>query len=206
MAPKPFDSLWHWLTSFGQQNPAGDYRLEGDAALIELELDTPPQLFNTLDPSPFRLKDLDPDAETYIIGAAREFPLAAPLKLLVHLPAPVITPELGEELRQAVHHYFAYRAEVTARELRFELHLGRLSLAIGLAFLILCVVLRQVVFVDMTGTLARIIAEGLLICGWVAMWRPLQIFLYDWWPQRFRHELERKLAQIPVEVRPKSST
>ena len=27
-----------------------------------------------------------------------------------------------------------------------------------------------------------IVREGLTICGWVGMWRPLEIHLYRWWP------------------------
>jgi hypothetical protein len=32
--------------------------------------------------------------------------------------------------------------------------------------------------------LGGIIRESLLIGGWVAMWRPMEILLYDWWPIR----------------------
>ena len=31
---------------------------------------------------------------------------------------------------------------------------------------------------------AGVARESLLIGGWVAMWRPLEVFLYDWWPIR----------------------
>ena len=42
--------------------------------------------------------------------------------------------------------------------------------------------------------------ESLVIGGWVAMWRPLEIFLYDWWPLR-RRELEfARLAKIRTSV------
>jgi hypothetical protein len=46
-----------------------------------------------------------------------------------------------------------------------------------------------------------IIEEGFLISGWVAMWRPIQVFLYDWWPIRRRRRIYEKLAQIPVALR-----
>lgn len=49
--------------------------------------------------------------------------------------------------------------------------------------------------------MAQALAEGLLILGWVAMWRPIQIFLYDWWPIRNRARLFAKLAATPVEAR-----
>jgi hypothetical protein len=48
-----------------------------------------------------------------------------------------------------------------------------------------------------------IIDEGLLIMGWVAMWRPIETFLYDWWPIRRRRTLLEEIAQLPIEVRPR---
>jgi hypothetical protein len=43
--------------------------------------------------------------------------------------------------------------------------------------------------------------EGLTIIGWVAMWRPIDIYLYRWWPLRRLGRYYRKLAEIPVKVR-----
>ena len=42
---------------------------------------------------------------------------------------------------------------------------------------------------DLVGSVSQsrfveVFREGLLIVGWVAMWRPLEVFLYDWWPIR----------------------
>jgi hypothetical protein len=33
------------------------------------------------------------------------------------------------------------------------------------------------------------------------MWRPIQVFLYDWWPIHRRRRIYEKLAQIPVTLR-----
>jgi hypothetical protein len=40
-----------------------------------------------------------------------------------------------------------------------------------------------------------VIREGFLIGGWVAMWRPLEVFLYDWWPNR-QSQLLRRAQRI----------
>ena len=40
--------------------------------LIELRVDNIAQLFHTLDPFPFRERDLDKEAEEFIVGWARE--------------------------------------------------------------------------------------------------------------------------------------
>jgi hypothetical protein len=49
-----------------------------------------------------------------------------------------------------------------------------------------------------------IVDEGLLILGWVALWRPTEALLYDWWPLARRRMLLRRLASIPIEVRTRS--
>jgi hypothetical protein len=39
-----------------------------------------------------------------------------------------------------------------------------------------------------------------IIGGWVAMWRPLEIFLYDWWPLARRQRMFDKLARARVSL------
>ena len=50
---------------------AGD-PLPADCQLIEIHVSELRQLFNAIDPSPFRERDLDPDAEEFIVDWARE--------------------------------------------------------------------------------------------------------------------------------------
>lgn len=160
------------------------------------------QLFNSFDPAPFHQKDLDSDAEEYIVGSADEFSPGAALELAIHLPAEQVAYAEKTDVRQAIHNYFAYRAEDSRRRIRFLLREGRWALAIGITFLFACITLRQFTLSVPYPALHEILQEGLLILGWVAMWRPLQIFLYDWWPVRHRGRLYRKLATVPVVVLP----
>ena len=51
------------------------------------------------------------------------------------------------------------------------------------------------------GDVSSFFAEGLIILGWVANWRPIEIFLYDWWPLAQRRQLYLRLAEAKVEVR-----
>jgi hypothetical protein len=47
----------------------------------------------------------------------------------------------------------------------------------------------------------RLVEESFLILGWVANWRPLEIFLYDWLPLARRRDLYRRLAAATVELK-----
>ena len=49
--------------------------------IIEIRLAELNQIFNRMDPSPFQDKDLDPKAEEFIVGWAREVSRNAPLAL-----------------------------------------------------------------------------------------------------------------------------
>ena len=167
---------------------------------IDVHLADLRQLFNSFDPSPFHEKDLDRDAEEYIVGWADELPPGASLELVLRVPADQL--ELAEKsnVERAVHNYFSNREKESVRKIRFQLREGRAALAIGLAFLASCIFLREIAVPIVDPPVRQILQEGLLILGWVAMWRPLQIFLYDWWPVRHHRRLYRKLAVIPVRV------
>ncbi|MBE7483153.1 MAG: hypothetical protein HS104_24665 [Polyangiaceae bacterium] len=172
----------------------------GGERVIELELRSLGQLFNSIDPAPFPEKDLDDDIDAFLVSWAKEFPDSAPLKVIIHLrelPADTQPDELAEA---SLHHYFTYRAELADREFRQLLRRGRTSLLIGLAFLGACVGASRLLANFSTTPLAAIAQESLLIGGWVAMWRPLEILLYDWWPLRRNRHVYRKLARAPVVV------
>jgi len=169
--------------------------------IIEMRLNQPQQLFNSLDPSPFHERDLDPDAEDYLVDSIDEFPLKTPLTLVIHIPADQIQPDALDGLKQAIHNYFAYRRNETRRRLRFFFRDGRIALVVALAFLLVCILLRQLALTFGQGLPTQIVDEGLYIVGWVAMWRPLEIFLYDWRPIWHRYRLFAKLAEIPIDVR-----
>jgi hypothetical protein len=179
---------------------ASRYHREGAVSLIEIRLNSVQQLFNSFDPSPFHEKDLDADAEEYIVDAVREFALAAPLKLVFYLPADQVRIRTTEALGSSIRNYFEYRRDAAARDLRFLLREGRRTLVIGLIFLSACLALREVLLAQ-GGTITHIIGESLLIGGWVALWRPMEILLYEWWPVRRMRQVYAKLTSIAVECR-----
>lgn len=173
-----------------------------EATAIEIRVEEIAQLFDTLDPFPFRERDLDADAEEYIVGWARELPADAPIRILVHAPAAAVTAAAAVDLEEALRRFFAYRADVVSRDLNELFRIGRRALAIGIAVLGLCLVLGESLAGRLgPGHLGRFVEEGLIIVGWVANWRPIEVFLYDWWPLVRRRRLYRRLAAATVRLR-----
>ncbi len=171
----------------------------GHPHTIKLKLREMSQLFNSMDPSPFIEKDLDDDAEEFIVSWAREFSPDDPIKLRIYLEQwPVEDPK--ELIKTAVHNHFTQRAKITELEFKRLLREGRTSLFIGVFFLVACLLLSKMLLGHEEGTWAAIVRESLTIAGWVAMWRPMQIYLYDWWPLLRRSRIYEKLSHMPVEL------
>jgi hypothetical protein len=180
---------------------AGD-PIPAKCAVIEVRVGELKQLFNAIDPSPFRERDLDPKAEEFIVGWAKDVPGDAPLALLVDLDRPAGLPDEAQVLREAIHEFFRQRAEAYGRRLRELFRLGRKSLAIGILALAAAVALGDFIATLLHGNrIGEIVRESLSIGGWVSMWRPLEIFLYDWWPIRREVRLSDRLAAMPVRIR-----
>jgi hypothetical protein len=171
-------------------------------AEIAIRVRTIGQLFNSFDPSPFHEKDLDNDAEDYIVSWARELPSDQPLFIVVQLPPQEAESPEAAGLADAIANYFENRAQRLEHELRELFRIGRRSLAIGTTVLLTCLAASQLVGNLMPNpTAARIVEESFILVGWVANWRPIEIYLYDWWPIRRRLRLYRRIANAPVTVR-----
>ena len=178
---------------------AGDTIAPG-SRVIEVRVAELRQLFNAIDPSPFRERDLDPDAEQFIVEWARDLPRDAPLALRVQLERCAGRADEATLLRQAIHQYFIARASGSRRSLRELFQRGRISLAIALAFLGASLALGDLIGKISESGVAALLREGLLIGGWVAMWRPLEVFLYDWWPILGEVRLLDRLSRMPVRI------
>jgi len=182
------------------RSSAGD-ALPQHCQVIEIRVAELRQLFNEIDPSPFRQRDLDPRAEEFIVGWATDLPADKPWALVVHLDRP---PERAGEaaiLRESIHEYFGQRVVVSRRKLRDLFHRGRVSLGIALAFLAASIALGDALGGYLGEShFGEVVREGFLIVGWVAMWRPLEVFLYDWWPIRAESRLLQRLSTMPVRI------
>ena len=177
---------------------SGD-EIAANCRTISVHIEELNQLFDSLDPSPFHRRDLDRNAVEYIVSSAQELP-RAPLALVLYLDGPAGPPDEGRTVGDAVREHFSRESEYTRRHLRRVLRRGWVSLAIGVAFLAAAFAAGALLASMTSGPLAPILRESLLIGGWVAMWRPLETFLYDWWPIVGERRLHDRLSHMPVRI------
>ncbi len=167
---------------------------------LELRVRELAQLFNSMDPTPFHSKALDREAEAFIETWARGIDPKHPFHLTVHLQTMPTEGDATHLVTEAIHNHFQDKADMARRDLSDLFWQGRTSLCIGLAFVAVCLLIADAIQQNGTSPMHTIARESFTIVGWVAMWRPLQLFLYDWWPLVRRIKTFKALVRAHVKV------
>lgn len=176
------------------------YREENGVYCIDIYLTSSYQLFDRRDPSPFREKDLDEDFTKFLTLAMSELYHAKLVKLVVKMPEHNPVYLKSHDIEEAIYNFFSFEIETTQNELRGLFREGRWSFIMAVVFLTLCYMGAFFITNHFEGVLFGALREGLTVMGWVALWRPINIFLYEWWPFRDRIQLLRRMQKIKVEI------
>jgi len=180
------------------------YRRENGYVLIEIKLLSVIQLFNSFDPAPFHEKELDIAAEHYIVGVVKDFSPKTRFKIVIHLPENIADTERAQKIPAAVRNHFAYRVMTEERKYRDRFQHGRWALLVGLIFVTIAMVVRQLVYADLGSNhlVSQIIADSLLIIGWAAMWEPVTVLLYELWPIIQQKRIYERISTLEIDVLP----
>ena len=162
---------------------------------IELRIRRLDQLFDSLDPSPFYAKALDRNAEAYLLECAGEHGAHQSLTVAIHAPE-WLEGRLAD-ITAAIHAHFALALQQAERRHRNRRRIGRIALSAGIATLAAALLLRRWVE-TIGGATGEVLAEGLLILAWVALWRPIETIGFDSWGCREERRLLTKLSRVPV--------
>ena len=166
-------------------------------AMIEIRTGSLTQLFDPLDPAPFQERALDRSAESYILACAGKHRPTEPLRLLVHFPESLRAH--AADATDAIHEHFRRTHAQGERHFRRCMRIGGFALAIALGVLAGSLGLRSLLSNVEGRPLVQGLQEGLLILGWVAMWRPVEILLFEHWESHLDHAMLDRLASIPIE-------
>lgn len=188
-------------TDYARMTANVRYRVENGRSCIDIRVRHSAQLFDGRDPAPFRERDLDEDAVEYLLAAAQEIPRKQAVQIVITIseePEPSLAKEV---IVEAVRGHFLYEREQVERRLREHVRRGQMILVVGLSVLVLFLTLAEFTASLPSGHVREILREGLVITGWVAMWRPLEVLLYDWWPLIDERRQIGRILEAPVSIR-----
>lgn len=183
------------------EDPLSRYRREGDTVFVDLHLRSTRQLFDARDPSPFRERDLDDDAVEYMVVSTEEIPPRTRLVFTLTFSEEPMPRQLdAASIEQAIRMHFSYEIGRSRRQLRSLFRLAQIGALVALVLLGVCLTLARALQGAGNGAMVGVLREGLSILGWVALWRPLETVLYDWWPHAARMRTLRRVASAEIEV------
>ena len=168
-------------------------------ATIDIHVQRIEQLFDALDPSPFRDKALDTEFDAYLRDCAGEHPHTSRLRLRLQAPANLV--DHAADIEAAIHSHFRFVLEQAERRARVSQRRYRGVVVVGFVVLGVSLVLRRLLAGwDSPGS--EVLIEGLLVLGWVALWRPIEVLLFERVDARQQRQLLRRLAEIEILWRP----
>jgi hypothetical protein len=188
------------IFSSNEQPQKTRYRQENNYYCVDITLTNILQLFDRIDPSPFREKDLDDDFVKYLSNCMHELHYADNVKLVIKMQEHIPQYYNKRDIEDAIHNYFSFEIENSRHEIKKLFQQGRWALGTGIIFLILCHIAVFLLSENFSGVIMNAIKEGITVMGWVALWWPTNIFLYEWLPFYNRIKLFERLKKIKVEI------
>jgi hypothetical protein len=177
------------------------YKTENNEVIVEVTVNNTRQLFNDRDPTPFKERELDQNFVTFLLNSVQEFPYKAKTRLRIIINKEPDSAAEKVHIQEAIHSFFKYEAGLVHSRKKKSMREGRLFMVVGLFTLFSCLSFSQLLESSFSQSkIMLIIQEGLVIIGWVAMWRPLEMFLYDWWPLREQQLYMNKIANMEKDI------
>ncbi len=178
---------------------------ENDVPVIDLKISSPSEIYNPLDPDPDAEKDLNSSTVEYFLQAMEEVSSDERdrAKIVLYLENSLYQNEgLRSSMEHAIPSYFKKRLSVEYHKYLQEQEKGRRYLIRGMIFLIACIVLSSIIItVFGSSDVVYAIGQSFVVIGWVALWKPVEFYLYDNRDLKNHLNILHDLSSSPIESR-----
>nr|BFD59173.1 hypothetical protein CKG001_12800 [Bdellovibrio sp. CKG001]BFD62550.1 hypothetical protein BdHM001_12310 [Bdellovibrio sp. HM001]BFD67545.1 hypothetical protein HAGR004_25670 [Bdellovibrio sp. HAGR004] len=175
------------------------YKIVNGVQIIEVRVKDLQQLFDYRDPAPFRQRDLDEEFAKYLESYLDEISPNRPLQIHIHIESATDVVS-HDDIKESIHDYFHYQIQLKRGQLSKTYRTAQIFLGIGLVLVAACLTIAHAISTMKPGPVSGAVREGFVIFGWVSLWRPIDLILFDWYPIYDRIRIYRRLASAEMEV------
>ncbi len=137
-------------------------------------------------------------ADALLQEQAWHSPWKSALQIQVTAPSSAASPPaLSTDVQSLMRTHWRAQRQLLDTQLRRHFRMAHRAAAVGFVFMALCMALRSLTG-QFSGVIAQTLTEGLMVIGWVGLWRPLEMYLYDWWDDLRRIRCLQRLEAAPV--------
>lgn len=174
---------------------------------VDLYLSDIHNFFQTPEVDPFLGENIEASGIDQLIDTmnARPGGRKGIANIIIHLPEAMIEPGLPAKVSTAINNYCNAQIRLAVQKKREIWLEGRKALRIGLVFWAICLALsllfEEVIFTR--HAVGRLFGEGFIIAGWVGLWRPAELLLYDWRPYAREMKRYEEIKAMDVRIVPR---
>lgn len=182
------------------QRPPKTGPITESQGVVSIHINNLRQFFNSLDPSPFRERDLDAKAAQFIETYANATNTRDPLIIRIFLDTEISKSEERETV-DAVRFYYETERDHAKVDLKSILREGQTSLLVGILIFIVCIAASaSVETTSQSSWWSVTLTQSFTVLAWVALWKPIETVLYRWWPTFSRIRLLSRIAGATVQI------
>jgi hypothetical protein len=172
---------------------------------ITLRLNDIRELFIAPEYDPFATHTLESSGLEHIAAKLKPTRLDRKLRVVIHMPQAAGN-QLINQTRAAIERYCRVRIDENRTELASLRWQGFKALQTGVIFLTICLALSAAAGAAefLPEALRDIFSEGFLIAGWVSLWHPVEILLYEWWPLWRQIHIHQHIMNMELEFQSES--
>lgn len=163
---------------------------------IEIKILSYRDIFNHLDPSPLKRRDLDETFITYLDESSEEIPLKFPIEICIHCPERIKEGDMEERILLGVRGYYQFNLQKLKAGINQLLKDALIFLTVSVISLFVAFYLSR----KSPGSyFGKIAVEGFIIGGWVFLWEALALVAFK--NREQRKDKKRLLRIIRSEIR-----
>ena len=163
--------------------------------IISVAIGNYADIFNELDPAPFRKRDLNQNLRDYLEDSSSDIPLKYNIILQFNISVEAMDPDKEEKIRSGLKTYFKFVRDLLRN--RISQSYKKSSIYVFSSFLLLSLsyLLRTTMI---AGLFFTILVEGITIGGWVFLWEAISTFAFRNREVRGNYRHYKRFADAPI--------
>lgn len=183
--------------------------MKGSTTEIVTHLNEIGKFFNISDPDPLAGNQIFEPGIDMVYDQARASGIKNDLHLILYLPKNQATSENEVKLKNGVTDYCKFQVCKIQKSLDMQKRQGRRTLIYGLTILVICLLLSGLGFyissiapTTFLYLLGGFMYNGFMIIGWVSLWTPTSMLLFERWPDIISKRTYERMINMTIEIRP----
>ncbi|WP_036478232.1 hypothetical protein [Myxosarcina sp. GI1] len=169
---------------------------------FSLKLDKIEYLFKDPEFDLFRPQTESSSGIERIVNQLKPTSLTEKVRTTILLPNHQLSENLEKSVVNALQHYCNNKIENISNDITSLRGRGIRALQRGLLFLAVCLVISTLFDkIEYLPILVhRFLNEGFLIAGWVGLWYPIELLLYEWGPLKRQKQIYEMIKDMEIKI------